>query len=111
MMPGLERNLESGEHNMYENYPLIHYGEEVRMYFLITLGYPLQLIVEQGLFQERRNDFLEMMLHHIVTIVLYTASYQINCVEVGILVVYAHDWADMFGHFGKCFAETHFKMI
>lgn len=60
---------------------------------------------------ERRNDFVEMMLHHVLTVILYTASYQINCVELGILVVYTHDWADMFGHFGKSFSETDFKWI
>ena len=63
------------------------------------------------LINERRNDFVEMMLHHVLTIVLYTAGYLINCVELGILVVYVHDWADMFGHFGKCFSETDFKAI
>jgi len=39
MIPFFERNLESGQHNMYENYPLVPYGENVRIYFLLTLGY------------------------------------------------------------------------
>jgi len=63
------------------------------------------------LFLERRNDFVEMMLHHGLTLVLYTGSYLINCVEIGILVVYAHDWADVFVHWCKCFTDTHFKYI
>ena len=52
-----------------------------------------------------------MMLHHFLTLVLYAGSYLINCVEIGILVVYCHDWADVFGHFGKSFGDTHFKKI
>ena len=52
-----------------------------------------------------------MFLHHGLTLILYSSSYLINCTELGILVVYTHDWADLFGHFGKCFADTHFKKI
>merc|ERR1719265_767735 len=51
------------------------------------------------------------MLHHGLTLVLYSGSYLINCVEIGILVVYAHDWADLFCQFTKCFTDLHFKKI
>ena len=39
MFPFLERNENSDIQNMYDNYPIIPYGEEVRLYFLTTLGY------------------------------------------------------------------------
>ena len=52
-----------------------------------------------------------MMLHHGLTVVLIAGSYLVNSVEIGVIVVYVHDMADMFGHFGKGFAETHFKKV
>ena len=96
---------------MYENYPLVQYGENVRIYFLLTLGYHIFNTFDQLLLLERRNDFIEMMLHHGLTLVLYTGSYLINCVEIGVLVVYAHDWADVFVHFAKACEGTHFVYI
>ena len=96
---------------MYDNFPLIPYGEDIRLFFLITLGYHTLKTVEQLIRDNRRSDYIEMMLHHFLTLVLYAGSYLINCVEIGILVVYCHDWADVFGHFGKSFGDTHFKYI
>lgn len=52
-----------------------------------------------------------MMLHHGLTVVLITGSYLINIVEIGVLVVYVHDIADLYGHFGKAFSDTHFKYV
>jgi hypothetical protein len=52
-----------------------------------------------------------MMLHHALTVGLIAGSYMINQVEIGVIVVYVHDIADMFGHFGKGFSETHFKKV
>ena len=52
-----------------------------------------------------------MMLHHGLTVVLMVGSYLINHVEGGVLIIYIHDFADIWGHFGKCFADTHFKSI
>ena len=94
---------------MYRNFPMIPYGEEIRQFFLITLGYHTLRTFQEMFKTNKRNDFVEMMLHHILTLVLYTGSYMINCVEIGILVVYCHDWADLFGHFAKSVSDTNFK--
>ena len=96
---------------MYANFPLIPYGEDIKLFFLITLGYHTLKTFELIIQEDKRSDHIEMMLHHFLTLVLYAGSYLINCVEIGILVVYCHDFADLFYHFGKSFEDTHFKKI
>ena len=44
----------------------------------------------------KRKDFLEMMIHHIITILLLVLSWTCNLVRVGTLVLVIHDCADIF---------------
>jgi acyl-CoA-dependent ceramide synthase len=43
-----------------------------------------------------RKDHWQMMAHHIVTIVLITASYAYNFTRVGCLIMVLMDWCDIF---------------
>lgn len=43
-----------------------------------------------------RNDFVEMFIHHLVTILLMTLSWTSNTVRIGTLVLVVHDCADIF---------------
>ena len=110
-LPGLKYESNSGQQNMLHNYPIVPYSENLRLVFLSTMGYHVMKTAEQLFLDVKRNDFLEMMLHHVVTLVLYSSSYLINQVEIGILVVYCHDWADIFGHFVKYAVETNFEIL
>jgi len=102
---------ETFQENMYYNYPMVPYGETLRIFFLMSFGYHILKTVEQVLAPVKRNDHIEMMLHHGLTVMLIAGSYLVNSVEIGVIVVYVHDMADMFGHFGKGFSETHFKKV
>ena len=90
---------------------MVPYGETLRIFFLMSFGYHILKTVEQVLSPVKRNDHIEMMLHHGLTVMLIAGSYLVNSVEIGVIVVYVHDMADMFGHFGKGFSETHFKKV
>ena len=96
---------------MYYNYPVIPTAEPIRVYFLMTFGYHILKTFEQVIAKVKRSDHIEMMLHHGLTVSLITFSYLVNIIEIGVLVVYVHDIADMFGHFGKAFSDTHFKLV
>jgi hypothetical protein len=48
--------------------------------------------------EKRKKDFLEMLLHHGVTLVLFTGAFVINYVSVGMLVVYALDFNNIWVH-------------
>ena len=101
----------SSQENMYFNYPLMLYGENVRLFFLASLGFHIMNIIEQLSSTVKRSDYYEMLLHHCLTVALIVGSYLINLVEIGVLVIYIHDFTDIFSNFGKCFAETYFVYI
>lgn len=104
-------NPDARHENMYENYPLMPYGEQFRIYFIGSLGYHLLKTFEQVTAPVKRSDHIEMMLHHGLTVILILGSYMLNLLECGCLIIYIHDIADIFGHLGKCFGDTHFGFI
>ena len=60
-------------------------------------------------FGTRRNDFLEMALHHIVSIYLFGGCYLLNGWECGSVIALLHDIADITTNITKCGAESRFK--
>ena len=104
-------NPNTRQENQYENYPLVPYGDNVRIFFIGSLGYHILKTYEQVTAKIKRSDHIEMMLHHGLTVVLMVGSYLINLVEIGVLVIYIHDIADVWGHLGKCFGDTHFTYV
>jgi len=88
-----------------ENYPIHSWPEGLRPYYLGTMGYHVHQLFSHAL-HPIRNDFVEMMLHHIVTLFLYGFSYLINMTAGGLVIMFLHDWADVFTSFVRCFTET-----
>jgi hypothetical protein len=57
----------------------------------------------------KKNDFVEMGLHHIVAIYLYGGCYLFNAWEVGGVLALVHDIADVTTGAVKALAETRFS--
>lgn len=53
-----------------------------------------------------RADFVEMFLHHIITISLITASYLTNYTRIGVSIMLIHDLSDIFLEVAKVFNYT-----
>lgn len=102
-------NPESELDNMYKGYPLIDHVYGMKYLFLATLGYHLYRTYDQLTAPTRHKDFVEMILHHALTIILYTGSYIMNHISIGILVVYSCDTTDFFVHFAKASGGTKFR--
>ena len=92
----------------FKGYPYPPKNDKVKLYMLVTQGYHLGSLV-QHFFSTRRNDFIEMALHHIVTIYLYCGCYMMNCTEIGAVIAFLHDIADITTPFCKGLGETKFK--
>lgn len=45
--------------------------------------------------ESRRKDYVEMMVHHIVTILLLFGSFLGKCVPIGMVVLFVHDASDV----------------
>ena len=95
--------------NLYKNHPLNEYPPVMKYYYLGTLGYYIAKTFEDILMREKRNDFMEMVLHHTLTIELYVGSYMCNFMGVGSLVILALDWTQIFVGLSRGFTETKFK--
>ena len=58
----------------------------------------------------KQNDYLEMMVHHMVTIYLYIFSYMTNTM-IGPVVAFIHDTVDVLISFTRVFAESDYKRV
>ncbi len=50
-----------------------------------------------------------MLMHHFVALVLYIFSYMIRGFNIGGVVAYLHDWADIFSTSTRCLTELTLK--
>jgi len=80
----------------YENFPDVPNVRYMREFYMFELGYYLHAYVAT-LKQQNRANYVEMTIHHVVTIVLIVYSYFLNSVtRFGIQVFWVHDVCDIF---------------
>ncbi|KAG7384403.1 Ceramide synthase 6 [Phytophthora boehmeriae] len=78
----------------------------LKYYFMVQLGYHLHSLLHMVFFSPIRNDFIEMLLHHLATIILIGGSYLANYSAFGSLVVFTHDLGDVTGYGIKSIVDT-----
>lgn len=66
----------------------------------MTMAFYLSLSFSH-FFDSRRKDFWQMFAHHLVTLTLLTASWSVNAIRGGSLIVFVHDIADVLLEAGK----------
>jgi hypothetical protein len=67
-----------------------------RYFYLINLGYCLQMLLYHVFFDTILDDFLVLLIHHIVTILLVSISYIGFNHRQGSVVFILHDFVDIF---------------
>lgn len=85
-----------------EEFPLI------REYLMVQLAYHTNSFIVHIL-SKPRNDFIEMLLHHSMTVFLIGLAYYMNYVTMSLLVLFTHDISDMFVYLTRVFVDTDFK--
>jgi len=83
----------------YQSTPL------VKNYVLITMGYHLGSCYPM-LYTEKKNDMLEMSLHHFATLFCYFGLHLINVPGTICLCNYIHDLADITVSLSRLFSES-----
>ena len=78
--------------------------------FVTSVGFFLEDTIEL-LVRKKNKDFIEMLLHHLVTCVLIYFSHIANFGAVGAMIVYLHYIADIFVAGAKCFNEMKGTLI
>ncbi|RLN61497.1 hypothetical protein BBJ29_009398 [Phytophthora kernoviae] len=69
-------------------------------------GEVVKSLLHMVFFSPIRNDFIEMLLHHVATIILIGGSYLANYSAFGALVVFTHDLGDVTGYGIKSIVDT-----
>ncbi|KAH7930101.1 longevity assurance proteins LAG1/LAC1 [Leucogyrophana mollusca] len=80
---------------LWLNYPHIPLAGPLKFYYLTqTAFYIHQVLILNA--EARRKDHVQMMTHHVITIILMVASYFYNFTRVGCLIMVLMDWCDIF---------------
>ena len=81
--------------DLWLNYPHVPVPGTVKFYYLTQIAFYLHQVLILNT-EARRKDHVQMMVHHIVTIMLMVASYAANLTRVGSLVMVLMDCSDVF---------------
>mmetsp|Transcript_10993 Transcript_10993/g.12033 ORF Transcript_10993/g.12033 Transcript_10993/m.12033 type:complete len:377 (-) Transcript_10993:684-1814(-) len=91
--------------NIWKGFPYHDYPDGTRLYYMVSFAYHAQSLFFHVLISEPRNDYMEMLLHHTVTCFLIYLSFVLNYFRVGMMVLFVHDFSDIFVYFGKFVAD------
>jgi len=94
----------------FKGFPFREKEPMVKEYFKIKLGYYLAEIIII-LVEPKKYDFIEMGLHHFLTMYAHLGMYSMGLLEVPMVIDILHDWGDLTLQFAKMFSETHFSKI
>mmetsp|Transcript_23112 Transcript_23112/g.37230 ORF Transcript_23112/g.37230 Transcript_23112/m.37230 type:complete len:326 (+) Transcript_23112:193-1170(+) len=75
---------------------------EIRTYIIVSVGYYIQLLVYVFV-ETRRKDFLEMVIHHVITLTLITIAWFCDQWKIGCVICFLHDLSDPFLEVAKIF--------
>ncbi|KAJ3764121.1 TLC domain-containing protein [Lentinula raphanica] len=76
-------------------YPHVALAAPVKIYYLSQLAFYLhQMLILNA--EARRNDHIQMMTHHVITVFLMWGSYYYNLTRIGCLVMLLMDLCDIF---------------
>ena len=75
---------------------------DLSLYYILYVARYVQATIF-CLIDPKKKDFIQMCIHHIVTILLISLSYEVKCIRVGVCIMILFDIADIFLHTGKIF--------
>lgn len=81
--------------NIFQPYPPPR-SEFVQMYYMQALGFYASALVFLVAYDTRRSDFVQLFIHHIVTVGLVWVSHIYGYTRVGALIIALHDLGDIF---------------
>lgn len=87
------------------DWPYRVHRDGLKEYLLIPMSYHVGGVVVHFM-TTRKNDFIEMGLHHILTFYLFAGCYMCNAWEIGSIIAFQHDIADIMTNFTKALGET-----
>ncbi len=80
--------------------------ELFNVYYLTALAFHLTDLIWLLWIYELQTDFKMMLVHHICTITLITFSYLCNYSNIGSIIIFLHDFGDIFVYIMRVFLNT-----
>ena len=68
----------------------------LHLFYLVQLAIWIDTCFSHCFIEERHKDYVMMYVHHLVTILLVWGSYSNNYMRVGVVVLFLHDFSDVF---------------
>jgi len=94
----------------FEEYPAIVFPTNCRMYYIMQLA--CYSYVTICLFiDKKQKDFVQMLLHHITTLLLVFFSYEIGFYRIGCVTLILMDFSDPFLELAKTFLYCGYNTI
>jgi sphingoid base N-stearoyltransferase len=76
--------------------------DDITLIYFIECGFYLHSVYATLFMDAKRKDFLVMIIHHVLTMVLITVSYATRYHKIGLMVIFVHDITDILLEFTKC---------
>ena len=97
---------------MFDNFPYQPFDTfpYIRIYIMIELGYHLFSLINH-LASKPKSDFMEMLLHHCITLILVAIAYFMNYVTISHLILFTHDCSDLFIDTTRVLADSRFPKL
>lgn len=96
--------------NSMQGFPFREHAPYLKEFFLINAGFHISSFIRH--FSDfRKNDFVEMGLHHLSGMFLLITAYLMNLIEGGVIIIFLHDIPDILTNLVKTAAETRFTFL
>ena len=93
----------------WNDYPRQTLWPSVYYYYMIEGGFYMGLACSL-MYDVKRKDFNQQIIHHCATLFLIVFSFVANFVRIGTLVMAIHDVSDIFLEIAKCFVYAKLKV-
>ncbi len=100
--------------NMFKSHDKLFYHDKpdyFNVFYLVNLSYHCTDLIWLLFIYEMQTDFITMFLHHICTISLIVFSYMTNYSNIGCIVMFLHDFGDIFVYLVRIVINTNAKSI
>jgi len=95
----------------FDNSATPYNNPDLKMYGLVTMGFHFGCLFTHMFEENKRDDFVEMTLHHVVAMYLFFGYYMGNLWRIGTVIAYLHDIADVTAMASKTLSETPFSNL
>lgn len=98
-----EYNYFFNSHKIWDDWAIgMPIANEIKWVYVLECGFYVHSVYATLFMDEKRKDFVAMLIHHFLTLVLLIVSYGTRFHKVGILVLFVHDATDILLEFSKC---------